>query len=319
MARHIAKNVVANGYAKKCEVQFAYSIGVAKPVSVYIDTFGTNIIPEEDIIDIINKKFDLTPRGIINYLDLQKPIYRQTTNYGHFGKEYLTWERIVKMKNNRNNNKKNFVIFVVLIGLITFLLIRLITLIASDSNIKTDKFENNIFSKEIKDACFPDEVYGVKVYTQLIENGTKARSGTKRNIKYIVIHETDNYSNGSTAKKHADFLSENNTSSTSWHYTVDDKEIYHHIPDNEIANHAGTTEGNKYGIGIELCVNDGGNFSKTLDNAAKLVAYLLKEYDLSIYAVKTHHDFSGKNCPNTILRYGKMSQFEEMIEGYLKQ
>ena len=97
MARHIAKNVVANGYATKCEIQFAYSIGVAKPVSVYVDTFGTNTIPEKEIIEKINKTFDLTPRGIINYLDLQKPIYRKTTNYGHFGKEDLSWERIVNL------------------------------------------------------------------------------------------------------------------------------------------------------------------------------------------------------------------------------
>ena len=96
MARHIAKNVVANGYATKCEIQFAYSIGVAKPVSVYVDTFGTNTIPEKEIIEKINKTFDLTPRGIINYLDLQKPIYRKTTNYGHFSKEALSWERIIK-------------------------------------------------------------------------------------------------------------------------------------------------------------------------------------------------------------------------------
>ena len=97
MARHVAKNVVANGYAKKCEVQFAYSIGVAKPVSVYVDTFGTNTIPEEEIAKKINNKFNLTPRGIINYLDLQKPIYRETTNYGHFGKENLSWEKIIKL------------------------------------------------------------------------------------------------------------------------------------------------------------------------------------------------------------------------------
>ena len=96
MARHIAKNVVANGYATKCEIQFAYSIGVAKPVSVYVDTFGTNTIPEKEIIEKINKTFDLTPRGIINYLDLQKPIYRKTTNYRHFSKEAHSWERIIK-------------------------------------------------------------------------------------------------------------------------------------------------------------------------------------------------------------------------------
>lgn len=96
MARFIAKNVVANGYAKKCEIQLAYSIGVAKPVAIYVNTYGTNTIPEEEIINKINNKFDLTPRGIINYLDLQKPIYRQTTNYGHFGKENLPWEKIIE-------------------------------------------------------------------------------------------------------------------------------------------------------------------------------------------------------------------------------
>ncbi len=97
IARHIAKNVVANGFAKKCEIQISYAIGIARPVSVYVDTFGTNTIPEEEIAEIINKKFDLTPKGIINYLELRNPIYTLTTNYGHFGKENLAWEKIVKL------------------------------------------------------------------------------------------------------------------------------------------------------------------------------------------------------------------------------
>ena len=97
MARHLAKNVVANGYAKKCEIQLSYAIGVAKPISVFVDTFGTSSIPEEEISKIINDKFDLTPRGIINYLNLRRPIYTQTTNYGHFGKKGLPWEEIVNM------------------------------------------------------------------------------------------------------------------------------------------------------------------------------------------------------------------------------
>ena len=96
MARFIAKNIVANGYAKKCEIQFSYAIGVAKPISIYVDTYGTNTIPEEEIVNKIYEKFDLTPRGIINYLELRKPIYRQTTNYGHFGKENLNWEKVIK-------------------------------------------------------------------------------------------------------------------------------------------------------------------------------------------------------------------------------
>ena len=97
MARFVAKNIVANKLAEKCEIQFSYAIGVAKPVSIYINTFGTNIIPEEEIIKIITDKFDFTPTGIINYLNLKKPIYRQTTNYGHFGKENLDWEKVVSL------------------------------------------------------------------------------------------------------------------------------------------------------------------------------------------------------------------------------
>ena len=96
MARFLAKNIVANGYAKKCEIQLSYAIGVARPVSIFIDTFGTETISSTDIISKV-EKFDLTPRGIINYLELQRPIYKLTTNYGHFGKENLPWEKIVKM------------------------------------------------------------------------------------------------------------------------------------------------------------------------------------------------------------------------------
>lgn len=97
MARFIAKNIVANKLARKCEIQISYAIGVAKPVSIYVETFGTNTIPEDEILKIIEKKFDLTPSGIINYLELKKPIYKQTTNYGHFGKENLAWEKVIKL------------------------------------------------------------------------------------------------------------------------------------------------------------------------------------------------------------------------------
>ena len=96
MARFIAKNVVANKLAKKCEIQFSYAIGVAEPVSIYVNTFGTSVIPEEEIVSKIYNKFNLTPRAIINYLGLQNPIYRKTTNYGHFGKKELPWENIIE-------------------------------------------------------------------------------------------------------------------------------------------------------------------------------------------------------------------------------
>ncbi len=97
MLRHIAKNIVANGYAKKCEIQVSYAIGMSKPLSIFINTFGTNTIAEEDIIQKIKEKFDLTPNGIIEYLDLRKPIYTKTTNYGHFGDKDLPWEKIIKL------------------------------------------------------------------------------------------------------------------------------------------------------------------------------------------------------------------------------
>lgn len=96
MARYIAKNVVVNGYANRCEIQLAYAIGVAKPVSILVNTFGTGKIPEEEIENKIQKTFDLTPRGIIETLDLRRPIFKQTTNYGHFGKDNLPWEQIIK-------------------------------------------------------------------------------------------------------------------------------------------------------------------------------------------------------------------------------
>ena len=97
MARFIAKNIVANGFAKKCEIQLSYAIGIAQPISIYVDTFGTGKISDGEIVKKIRETFKLTPRGIINSLELRRPIYTQTTNYGHFGKANLPWEKIIKM------------------------------------------------------------------------------------------------------------------------------------------------------------------------------------------------------------------------------
>ncbi|MCH2284103.1 MAG: methionine adenosyltransferase [SAR324 cluster bacterium] len=93
-ARHVAKNVVAAGLASRCEVQLAYAIGVAEPVSVSVDTFGTGKIEEAKIINLIRDNFELKPAGLINYLKLKRPIYRKTSAYGHFGREVpeFTWE-----------------------------------------------------------------------------------------------------------------------------------------------------------------------------------------------------------------------------------
>ena len=93
-ARWVAKNVVAAGLADRCEVQIAYAIGVAQPVSVMVDTFGTAHVPEEDIEAAVAKVFDLRPGAIIDALDLRRPIYQKTAAYGHFGRELpeFTWE-----------------------------------------------------------------------------------------------------------------------------------------------------------------------------------------------------------------------------------
>ena len=93
-ARWVAKNVVAAGLANSCEVQLAYAIGVAEPVSVSVNTFGSGIMPDEQIVNRIQQIFDLTPHGIIEALDLRKPIYRKTASYGHFGRneDGFTWE-----------------------------------------------------------------------------------------------------------------------------------------------------------------------------------------------------------------------------------
>ena len=98
MGRYIAKNIVAAGLAKECEVQFAYAIGVAKPVSVMVDTFGTGVIADEKITEIVKKTFDLRPAAIIRDLDLRRPIYKQTAAYGHFGRTdvELPWEKTDK-------------------------------------------------------------------------------------------------------------------------------------------------------------------------------------------------------------------------------
>jgi S-adenosylmethionine synthetase len=98
-ARYVAKNIVAASLAKKCEIQLAYAIGVAKPVSVMVDTFGTGVISDDTLADIVNEVFDLRPAAIIDKLDLRRPIYKKTAAYGHMGREDadFTWEKTDKV------------------------------------------------------------------------------------------------------------------------------------------------------------------------------------------------------------------------------
>ena len=99
-ARFVAKNIVAAGLADKCEIQLSYAIGVAHPTSISVDTFGTGKKSEEELIEIINKNFDLTPNGIIKMLDLRRPIYKQTAAYGHFGRDDINvpWEEVIELE-----------------------------------------------------------------------------------------------------------------------------------------------------------------------------------------------------------------------------
>ena len=99
-ARHVAKNLVKAGLADRCEVQIAYAIGVAEPVSIAVDTFGTGRLPESDLSELVREHFDLRPRGIIRALKLQRPVYKQTAAYGHFGRtgDAFTWEETNKAR-----------------------------------------------------------------------------------------------------------------------------------------------------------------------------------------------------------------------------
>lgn len=97
MARFIAKNIVANGLADKCEIQLSYAIGVAESTSILVEDFGTAKVSNEELVEIIKKNFKLHPQGIIDMLQLRKPIFKQTAAYGHFGQHNLPWERVIKL------------------------------------------------------------------------------------------------------------------------------------------------------------------------------------------------------------------------------
>ena len=99
-ARYVAKNIVAAGLAKKCEIQLSYAIGVAHPTSIMVDTFGTGVLEDDKLVEIIRENFDLRPAGIIQMLDLRRPIYKQTAAYGHFGRTVidLPWEKLDKVE-----------------------------------------------------------------------------------------------------------------------------------------------------------------------------------------------------------------------------
>ena len=178
-------------------------------------------------------------------------------------------------------------------------------------------YEQN--AKDTEESDCPPEIASIPVTTDYVPIGYAARTGMQRKIHYITIHETDNTETTATAEAHNEYIhTYGKTHKLSWHYTVDENEIYHHIPDSETAFNAGDNirkeGGNRNGIGIELCVNQGGDFSQTLHNAAVLVAYLMDKYDLDMEALKKHQDFSGKTCPSTLITEGRWEEFCTMVE-----
>lgn len=178
----------------------------------------------------------------------------------------------------------------------------------------------NSHQPEPQEGVYPEEIFGIPVHTELLPETLPARPGERRTIKYVVIHETGNTAEGSDAAGHSAYLLSGKSGDTSWHYTVDDHQIYHHIPDDEIAWHAGDRRtrdgGNLCGIGVELCVNADGDFEKTFDNAARLTAYLLDTYGLQLGDVKQHADFMDKNCPQTIRDNNRWPEFLEKVHEY---
>ena len=162
----------------------------------------------------------------------------------------------------------------------------------------------------------------IPVYEDFLPEEAAGRILQKREIKYIVIHETANTSVGADAAAHNAFIHSNGiVNEHSWHYTVDDEQIYHHIPDDEPAYHAGDHleegGGNLNGIGIEICVASDNDYEKTLDHAAQLSAKLLAEYGLNPQnALKTHCDFSGKQCPKIMLEEERWDIFFQKVEQY---
>ena len=164
----------------------------------------------------------------------------------------------------------------------------------------------------------------VQIIQDFIPKGRKNRPGYKLTPKYITIHDTANTQAGADAKAHARYLKGSTAAAipASWHFTVDDKVIYQHLPLTENGWHAGdgtNGTGNRQSIGIEICENRDGNRAQAEKNAAWLVAKLLKDYGLKITAVKQHYDWSKKNCPNVLRgRKDGWKNFLAAVEAHLK-
>lgn len=164
----------------------------------------------------------------------------------------------------------------------------------------------------------------VQIIQDFIPKGRKNRPGYKLTPKYITIHDTANTQAGADAKAHANYVKSAAAAAipASWHFTVDDKVIYQHLPLNENGWHAGdgtNGAGNRESIGIEICENRDGNRAQAEKNAAWLAAKLLKDYGLGLDRVKQHYDWSGKNCPRVLRgRKDGWQGFLAAVESHLK-
>jgi N-acetylmuramoyl-L-alanine amidase CwlA len=156
----------------------------------------------------------------------------------------------------------------------------------------------------------------IKIIQDFIPTSLPTRPGTAIQPSFITIHNTDNDGAGAGAAAHNKYVrgSDAVKRKVSWHYTVDDKAIYQHLPTKELGYHAGTSEGNRKSIGVEICMNSDMNVAAGYAQAAALVAHCVRTMGLSFPAcMKQHHDWSGKNCPS-VVRAGKKMSWSQFLE-----
>lgn len=148
----------------------------------------------------------------------------------------------------------------------------------------------------------------MQVIQDFINKGSINRPGTKNTCASITIHDTANKKKGADAKAHAEYI-KTIKEKTSWHYTVDDKSIYQHVPDEEKSYHTSRAVANESSIAIEICVNEDGDFANAVSNAVWLVRELMKKHKITANNIKTHRDWTGKNCPASL----GTAQWEDFI------
>ena len=143
----------------------------------------------------------------------------------------------------------------------------------------------------------------MEIIQDIIKKGRINRPGAANSCSSITLHETANRNRGADAAAHAKYVKSLNER-TSWHYSVDDKVIYQHLPDEEKSYHTSDAKANESSISVELCVNSDGDFEKTKKNAEALILKLMKKHKISPENIYTHKDWTGKNCPETLLSEG---------------